>query len=100
MGGRWSSTRPVTRPDLVSRELTEPLARAAYRSLHQRLLSLPDELGVYPTHGAGSFCSAPVGGGRTTTIGAERRHNRLLAAADEDAFVARLLASFGSYPPY
>ena len=90
----------VARTDLAGPELTEPLARAAYQSLHQRLLPLPDELSVYPTHGAGSFCAAPVGGGRTTTIGAERRHNRLLAAADEDAFVPELLAGFGSYPPY
>jgi hydroxyacylglutathione hydrolase len=90
----------VARTDLAGPELTEPLARAAYRSLHQRLLQLPDELAVYPTHGAGSFCSAPVGGERTTTIGAERRHNRLLAAPDEDAFVAQLLAGFGSYPSY
>jgi glyoxylase-like metal-dependent hydrolase (beta-lactamase superfamily II)/rhodanese-related sulfurtransferase len=90
----------VARTDLAGPERAEPLARAAYRSLHQRLLSLPDELAVYPTHGAGSFCSAPIGGGRTTTIGAERRHNRLLAAPDEDAFVAELLAGFGSYPPY
>jgi hydroxyacylglutathione hydrolase len=89
----------VARTDLASPELTEPLARAAYQSLHQRLLTLPDELGVYPTHGAGSFCSAPVGGERTTTIGGERRHNRLLAA-HEDAFVAQLLAGFGSFPPY
>jgi hydroxyacylglutathione hydrolase len=70
----------VARTDLAGPELTEPLARAAYRSLHQRLLSLPDELAVYPTHGAGSFCAAPAGEERTTTIGAERRHNRLLAA--------------------
>ena len=90
----------VARTDLTGPELTEPLARAAYQSLHQRLLSLPDALGVYPTHGAGSFCAAPAGGQRTTTIGAERRHNRLLAAPDEDAFVAELLASLGSYPPY
>jgi len=90
----------VARTDLAGPELTEPLARAAYRSLHQRLLQLPDDLAVYPTHGAGSFCSAPVGGERTTTIGAERRHNRLLAAPNEDAFVAQLLAGFGSYPPY
>jgi rhodanese-related sulfurtransferase len=90
----------VARTDLAGPELTEPLARAAYRSLHKRFLSLPDDLAVYPTHGAGSFCSAPVGGERTTTIGAERRHNRLLAAPDEDAFVAQLLAGFGSYPPY
>jgi hydroxyacylglutathione hydrolase len=90
----------VARTDLAGPELTEPLARAAYRSLHRRLLSLPDDLGVYPTHGAGSYCSAPGGDERTTTIGAERRHNRLLAAPDEDTFVAELLAGFGSYPPY
>jgi hydroxyacylglutathione hydrolase len=90
----------VARTDLAGPELTEPLARAAYRSLHQRLLPLPDEVAVYPTHGAGSFCAAPVGDQRTTTIGAERRHNRLLAAPDEDTFVTELLASFGSYPPY
>jgi hydroxyacylglutathione hydrolase len=90
----------VARTDLAGPELTQPLARAAYQSLHQRLLPLPDELPVYPTHGAGSFCAAPVGDDRETTIGAERRHNRLLAAPDEDAFVAQLLAGFGSYPPY
>jgi len=90
----------VARTDLAGPELTEPLARAAYRSLHRRLLSLPDDLRVYPTHGAGSFCAAPGDGQRTTTIGAERRHNRLLAAPDEDVFVAELLAGFGSYPPY
>jgi hydroxyacylglutathione hydrolase len=90
----------VARTDLAGPALTEPLARAAYRSLWQRLLLLPDHLGVYPTHGAGSFCSTPAGGARATTIGAERRHNRLLAAPDEDAFVAELLASLGGYPPY
>ena len=90
----------VARTDLARPELTEPLARAAYRSLHQRLLSLPDDLAVYPTHGAGSFCAAPAGAERTTTVGAERRHNRLLAAKNEDGFVRELLAGFGSYPPY
>jgi hydroxyacylglutathione hydrolase len=90
----------VARTDLAGPELTEPLARAAYQSLHQRLLPLPDELAVYPTHGAGSFCAAPAGDQRTTSIGAERRHNRLLAAPDEDSFVTELLASFGTYPPY
>jgi hydroxyacylglutathione hydrolase len=90
----------VARTDLAGPELTEPLARAAFRSLHGRLLSLPDDLGVYPTHGAGSFCATPAGDQRTTTIGAERRHNRLLSALGEDAFVAELVAGFGSYPPY
>jgi hydroxyacylglutathione hydrolase len=46
--------------DLVSAELTEPLARAQYRS-QQWLLTLSDATAVWPTHGAGSFCSAPPG---------------------------------------
>lgn len=91
----------VARPDLLSPEQTEPLARAAYRSIHDRLLTLPDDLPVYPTHGGGSFCSSTSGGERTTTIGRERASNPLLADdADEDTFVARLLAGLGSYPPY
>jgi len=90
----------VARTDLVSPERTEELARAAYRSVRERLLTLPDDLPVYPTHGAGSFCSAPASTERTTTIGSERATNPLLAAADEDTFVARLLGGLGTYPPY
>lgn len=90
----------VARTDLTAPDQTEPLARALWRSLHERILSLPDDVGVYPTHGAGSFCAAPSTGERTTTIGRERAANPLLAAPDEDTFVARLLAGYGSYPPY
>jgi rhodanese-related sulfurtransferase len=55
---------------------------------------------VYPTHGAGSFCSSVAGDERTTTIGRERATNPMLAAADEDEFVRRVLSAFGTYPPY
>jgi hydroxyacylglutathione hydrolase len=89
----------VARTDLTGDGQAEPLARAAYRSLRQ-LLTLPDALPVYPTHGAGSFCAAPSSDGRTTTIGAERRGNPLAAAGDEDAFVAGLLGGLGTFPPY
>jgi hydroxyacylglutathione hydrolase len=89
----------VARTDLISPDQTEPLTRAAWRSL-QRLQALPDDLPVYPTHGAGSFCSAPGNAERTTTIGAERAHNPLLAAPDEHAFQKRLLGGLGSFPPY
>ena len=89
----------VARTDLISPDQTEPLTRAAWRSL-RRLRALPDDLPVYPTHGAGSFCSAPGNAERTTTIGAERAHNPLLAAPDEQAFAERLLGGLGSFPPY
>jgi glyoxylase-like metal-dependent hydrolase (beta-lactamase superfamily II)/rhodanese-related sulfurtransferase len=90
----------VARTDLIAPERTEELARALWRSLHERILNLPKDLPLYPTHGAGSFCAAPAGAERTTTIGAELARNPLLAAPSEDAFVALLLAGLGSYPPY
>ncbi|KUL45483.1 MBL fold metallo-hydrolase [Streptomyces regalis] len=89
----------VARTDLLGADRAEELARAQYRSL-RRLARLPDSTSVWPTHGAGSFCSAPPGAERTTTIGAEKRANALLAAPDEDSFVRRLLDGLGSCPAY
>ena len=89
----------AARTDLVSPERTEELARAQYRSL-QRLAELDDDVAVWPTHGAGSFCSAPPGTERTSTIGAERATNALLRAGSEDLFVRALLDSLGTFPPY
>jgi len=87
------------RTDLVSPEMTVPLARAQYHSL-QLLMELPDETPVWPTHGAGSFCSAAAGEERTTTIGQERATNPLLQVDGEDAFVDALLGSLGTFPDY
>lgn len=89
----------AARTDLVSPDRTEELARAQYRSL-QRLARLDDDVSVWPTHGAGSFCSAPPGAERTSTIGTERATNTLLRAESEDAFVQGLLDSLGTFPPY
>ena len=90
----------VARTDLISPAQTEPLARALFRALRDRILPLPDDLAVYPTHGAGSFCSAPGTGERTTTIGQERATNPLLNAPDEETFLERLIAGLGTYPSY
>jgi hydroxyacylglutathione hydrolase len=89
----------AARTDLLGADRAGGLARAQYRSL-RRLAELPDATAVWPTHGAGSFCSAPPGAARVTTIGAEKAANPLLAAPDEDDFARRLLASLGSYPVY
>jgi hydroxyacylglutathione hydrolase len=89
----------AARTDLLGRARTDELARAQYRSL-RRLATLPDDTAVWPTHGAGSFCSAPPGAERTSTIGAQKQANPLLAASDEDAFARQLIDSLGSYPSY
>jgi Zn-dependent hydrolases, including glyoxylases len=90
----------VGRTDLLGPEPREDLTRQLYRSLRDEILTLPDELPVYPTHGAGSFCSAPGATERTTTIGRERATNSLLHAPDEDTFVSELLAGLGTFPSY
>jgi len=90
----------VGRTDLLGDERREELARELYRALRDRILTLPDDLPVYPTHGAGSFCSAPGGGERNTTIGQERTTNPLLAVSSEGEFVDRLLGGLGSFPAY
>lgn len=89
----------AARTDLLGPDRTEELARAQYASL-RRLATLPDEVAVWPTHGAGSFCSAPPGADRTSTIGREKAGNPLLDAPDAGAFTARLTGSLGSYPAY
>jgi glyoxylase-like metal-dependent hydrolase (beta-lactamase superfamily II)/rhodanese-related sulfurtransferase len=89
----------TARTDLVDPARTDELARAQYRSM-RRLSALPDETAVWPTHGAGSFCSAPVGAERTSSIGKEKASNAYLQVDSEDEFVRRLVGSLGSYPPY
>ncbi len=88
------------RTDLLGDERCDELTRSLFRALRTEVMTLPDDLAVYPTHGAGSFCSAPARAGRTTTIGIERATNPLLAIDDEDRFVAEMLAGLGTFPGY
>jgi hydroxyacylglutathione hydrolase len=89
----------AARTDLISDDLTDELTRAQYASL-RRLATLPGHVQVWPTHGAGSFCSAPPGADRTSTIARELETNPLLRAPDENTFFTELLGSLGSYPTY
>jgi len=90
----------AARTDLLSPELTHPLAHHLYHTIHDKLLKLPDELEVFPTHGAGSFCVAPASSERVTTIGRERTTNSLALARSEEEFVRRALTDLSSYPIY
>jgi hydroxyacylglutathione hydrolase len=88
----------VARPDLA----VEPREGAAniFRSLHERLLSLPDEVEVWPGHLGGSLCgSSGIDLKTSSTIGFERRHNRALAIEDEGEFIEDAVASIGQRPP-
>lgn len=89
----------AARTDLISPERTVELARAQFRSF-RRLAELPDHVAVYPTHGAGSFCSAGPASRSVGTIGDQRQGNPLFSIDDEERFVRELLAGYGSFPPY
>ena len=89
----------IGRTDLGGQDLAEPSAHEMFRSL-RRFDNLPDDLRVFPTHGAGSFCGASGSSQRTTTLGQERATNPLLGILGEDEFVHRLLEGFGTFPPY
>jgi hydroxyacylglutathione hydrolase len=90
----------VGRPDLhaAGEERADELARTLYRSLHERLLALPDDLLVYPAHYAGSVCGRGLSGHPASTVGFERRHNRALAAGSEDGFVEAVLKDIPPVP--
>jgi glyoxylase-like metal-dependent hydrolase (beta-lactamase superfamily II)/rhodanese-related sulfurtransferase len=88
----------VARPDLA----VEPREGAAgiYRSLRERLLTLPEETEVWPGHLGGSLCgSSGIDLKTCSTIGFERRHNRALRFASEAEFVADAVATIGGKPP-
>ncbi|PWF39106.1 MBL fold metallo-hydrolase [Massilia glaciei] len=85
----------VGRPDLAGRE--QEMAAKLWRSLHDRLLNLPDELEIFPGHQAGSACGADISGKPSSTIGFEKRWNALLSL-EKDAFITALTATVPPRP--
>ena len=83
------------RPDLAGKE-TE-MAGQIYDSVHQKLLTLPAEVELYPGHTSGSACGAGMSGKPTSTIGYEKRWNPMLAL-DRAGFVAALTESIPPRP--
>jgi hydroxyacylglutathione hydrolase len=90
----------VGRTDLLGAENAVAYAGDMHRSLHNVILGHEDSVAVYPTHGAGSLCSTGIASTSWSTIGFERRHNRLLAPMEVDAFARALLARQPSFPRY
>jgi glyoxylase-like metal-dependent hydrolase (beta-lactamase superfamily II)/rhodanese-related sulfurtransferase len=88
----------IARPDLAVDK--EEGARGIFRSLGERLMTLPDTTEVWPGHLGGSMCGGPGMDLKiSSTIGFERAHQALLQIADEDEFVERSLATLGPQPP-
>lgn len=95
----------VGRPDLAQElagELTqERLASYLYDSLREKLMVLPDDIIVYPSHGAGSACGKNMSKETTDTLGNQKKTNYALRAdMTREEFITELLDGLGAPPAY
>src|SRR5271167_1938971 len=90
----------VGRPDLSPRHTPVELAGLLYDSLHNKLLTLGDNVLVYPAHGAGSLCGKNMRAERSSTIGTERLTNYALQIKSRDAFIQQMTTNLPARPDY
>jgi hydroxyacylglutathione hydrolase len=92
----------VGRPDLAGGKGYTPQMMAAmmYDTLHEKLLKLPDDVEVYPAHGAGSMCGKNMSKETSSTIGEQRRFNYALQPMSKDEFVRMMTAELPEAPAY
>ncbi len=90
----------VGRPDLSPRHTPAQLAGLLYDSLHTKVLTLPDNVVVYPAHGAGSLCGKNMRAERSSTIGTERLTNYALQIKSREEFIAQLTSNLPARPEY
>ncbi|MCN9245022.1 rhodanese-like domain-containing protein, partial [Streptomyces sp. RY43-2] len=92
----------VGRPDLLASlgVTSDELARMLYDSVQRKLMSLPDEVRVFPGHGAGSACGKNLSTERQSTIGTQRATNYACAPMSEDDFVALVSGGQPVAPAY
>ena len=91
----------VGRPDLAQKliaDLTqEKLAGYLYDSLHTKILPLPNDIIVYPAHGAGSACGKNMSKETTDTLGHQKQSNYALQPMSREAFIEKV--TDGLLPP-
>ena len=92
----------IGRPDLMASVglSSQELAGMLYDSLHNKLLTLPDETLVYPAHGAGSMCGKNLSTDTVSTIGAQRRNNHALQPMSRKEFTGLVTHDLPEAPAY
>ncbi|PYS92295.1 MAG: MBL fold metallo-hydrolase [Acidobacteria bacterium] len=92
----------VGRPDLIGSKgfTAEQMGSMLYHSLHEKILTLPDETEVYPAHGAGSLCGKSLSSDTWSTIGVQRTTNYALQPMTKDEFVQIVASDQPQVPAY
>ena len=90
----------VGRPDLSPTHTPQQLAAIMYRSIHEKLLTLPDDTEIFPAHGAGSLCGRQMSSESSSTIGKQQQSNYALLARTSEEFVHLLTDNLPARPEY
>jgi rhodanese-related sulfurtransferase len=92
----------VGRPDLRASLgwSANDLGAHLYDSLHNKLLTLPDETLVYPAHGAGSLCGKKLSSDTVSSLDDQRRFNYALQPMSKEEFIRLVTADQPDAPPY
>jgi glyoxylase-like metal-dependent hydrolase (beta-lactamase superfamily II)/rhodanese-related sulfurtransferase len=92
----------VGRPDLaIKSDLTqEDLAGMLYDSLRNKIMPLPDDVIVYPAHGAGSACGKSMSKDTFDTLGSQKINNYALRDITKEQFIKELTTGILPAPQY
>src|SRR4249919_3925226 len=91
----------VGRPDLSSGDLNqEELASMLFDSLQKKIIPLPDQVIIYPAHGAGSSCGKNIGPDTYSTLGEEKKANYALRASSKEEFIKSVTEGLNAPPQY
>jgi hydroxyacylglutathione hydrolase len=90
----------VGRPDLLGSDQTEELAKQLFATITGFYRGLPDDVLLYPGHGAGSSCGPDIGDRKSSSMGFEKHHNKYLNISSEEEFIKTVLESAPPVPRY
>ena len=91
----------VGRPDLLDGKMTkEELASMMYDSLNNKIKTLPDEVIIYPAHGAGSSCGKSISKETSDTLGRQKKINYALQNMSRQDFIKTVTDGLSAPPPY
>ncbi len=92
----------VGRPDLIGSKgfTSEQMGGMLYDSLHEKILTHPDETEIYPAHGAGSLCGKSLSSETWSTLGEQKKVNYALKATNKDEFVDLVASDQPPVPAY
>ncbi|MFI5149511.1 MAG: rhodanese-like domain-containing protein [Bacteroidia bacterium] len=91
----------VGRPDLLDGKMSsEELGGMLYDSLYKHILTLPDDVIVYPAHGPGSACGKNIGKETWSTIGEQKKSNYALQPMSKNEFIKSITEGLTPPPSY